>query len=114
MVNGRVVKVREWLTFCVPFPVMYRMYRQLVTAIMPVVSGNKLEMGEEGVYIGGPGGQQPEDPMQLPAEDWPRPGHFKARESVVVVGRGMGDGMMRTENFAVRVLRLGMRKLCRE
>ena len=50
MVNGRVVKVREWLTLCVPFPVMYRMYRQLVTAIMTVVSGNKQEMGEESVY----------------------------------------------------------------
>ena len=56
-------------------------------------------------------------------------GTFKTRESVVVVGRGMGDGMMqvfsvesfkpeevlphlaRMENFAVRGLRLGMREL---
>ena len=67
MLKGRVVKVREWLTVCVPFPVVYRVYGQLVTDIMPVISQQARD-GEEGVCIGGPGGQQPEVLLPLPGD----------------------------------------------
>ena len=67
MLKGRVVKVREWLTVCVPFPVVYRVYGQLVTDIMPVISQQARD-GEEDVYIGRPGGQQPEDLLPLPGD----------------------------------------------
>ena len=50
VLNGRVVKVREWLTQGVPFHVVYRLYGQLVTAIMPGISSNKREKGRK-VFI---------------------------------------------------------------
>ena len=48
--NPQVVKVRKWLTLGVPFPVVYRVNDQLVTAIMPAISGNKKGMGRK-VFI---------------------------------------------------------------
>ena len=50
VLNGRVVKVREWLTLGVPFPVLYRVYGQLVTSITPGISGNKRGTGRK-VFI---------------------------------------------------------------
>jgi hypothetical protein len=127
VLNGRVVKVREWLTLGVPFPVVYRVYGQLVTAIMPGSSGNKRGTGRKVFILE----DQVDSSQKIRChfQDIDRDlGTFKARESVVVVGRGMGDGMMqvfsvesfkpeevlphlaRMENFAVRGLRLGMRE----
>jgi hypothetical protein len=63
----RVVNFRDWLTLDVPFLLVYRVYGQLVTAIMPAISGNKRD-GEESFYTGGPGGQHPEDPLPLPGD----------------------------------------------
>merc|ERR1719318_2379046 len=127
VLNGRVVKVREWLTLGVPFPVLYRVYGQLVTSIMPGISGNRRGTGRKVFILE----DQVDTSQKIRChfQDIDRDlGTFKARESVVVVGRGMGDGMMqvfsvesfkpeevlihlaRMENFAVRGLRLGMRE----
>ena len=123
--NGRVMKVREWLTLGMSFPVVYRVYGQLVTAIMPGISGSKKGTGRKVFILEDQADNKQK--IRCSYQEIDRDlGSFKAEESVVVVGRGMGDGMMqvfsvetfnqeevlphmpRMENFAVRGLRLGM------
>ena len=117
--------MREWLSLGLPFPVVYRVYGQLVTAIIPGNSGTK-KGAEKKVFIledKVDSGQKIRCFFQEIDRDL---GTFMAKESVVVVGRGIGEGMMqvfsverfkpeevlphlpRMENFAMRGVKLGM------
>ena len=125
MFNGRVMKVREWLTLGMSFPVVYRVYGQLVNAIMPGISGSKKGTGRKVFILEDQADNKQKIRCSFQEIDRDLCS-FKAKESVVVVGRGVGDGMMqvfsvekfnheevlphmpRLENFAVRGLRLAM------
>ena len=123
--TGRVMKVREWMTLGMPFPVVYRMYGKLIKVILPGISSSKKVTGRKIFIL--EDHQDPSQKIRCLFQEIDRDvGTFKAEESVVVMGRGKGDGTMqvfsvdrskeedllhmaRMENFAVRGIRLGMK-----
>ena len=125
VLNGRVMKVREWMSMGLPFPVVYRVYGQLVKGISPGNLGNKKKTDKRVFIVEDKvnSGQKIRCYFQEIDREL---GTFRANESVVVVGRGSGEGMMqvfsvetfqpdeilphlpRMENFAVRGLKLGL------
>ena len=124
--TGRVMKVREWMTLGMYFPVVYRMYGQLVKDILPGNSSTKKVTGRKMFIL--EDYQDSSQKIRCHFQEIDRDvGTFKAMESVVVMGRGKGDGtmqvfsvdrfdkevdlfhMVRMENFAVRGIRLGMK-----
>jgi len=126
VLTGRVNKVREWMSMGLSFPVVYRVYGQLMMGINPSKSGNK--KNTEKIFFNVEDKDSGQKICCFFQEIDRDLGTFKAKESVVVVGRGNMDGMMqvfsvetfqpddvlphlpRMENFAVRGLKLGLRE----
>jgi len=121
--TGRVLRVREWLSSSLPFPVLYRVYGRLVTAIVPNSLDTKKGTTKKVLIIEDLGDSRQKIRCCFQEVDREL-GTFHAKENLVVVGRGLGDGLMqvfsvesfksdevlphlpRMENFAARGIKM--------